>query len=156
MCSQFIQNIVLHTDGDRNLSVFEHTLGTQIEVCGLQVAHYRAVLLVLNSLTVHTLFCVLFDLILFLSADTVKSPTIESSSTGNRNIHELKLPVWMQKKMCIAAIYLLVRVIKTVRSCANKKDLYDSKLGAVVVKVTSGVASSQPWVRPIRLASWHE
>lgn len=50
----------------------------------------------------------------------------------------------MHKKMCIAAIYLLVRVIKTVPNCANRKDLYDSKLGAVVVKVTSGVASSQP------------
>lgn len=35
------QNIVLHTDGDRNLSVSEHTRGMQIEVGGLQVAHYR-------------------------------------------------------------------------------------------------------------------
>jgi hypothetical protein len=86
--------------GDCNLNVFEHTRGTHIEVGGLQVAHhcsklfcYKAVLVGLNSLTVHMIFCFLFDVMLFLSADTVESSTIERSSKGNRNIHEFKLPV---------------------------------------------------------------
>jgi hypothetical protein len=103
MCSQFtcsLKTLSFMPMGDCKLSVFEHTRGTQIEFGGLQVAHhssklfcYRAVLVVPNSLPVYMLFYVLFDLIRFLSADTVESSSIEISSTGNRNIHEFKLPV---------------------------------------------------------------
>jgi hypothetical protein len=103
MCSQFtrsLKTLSFMPMGDRNLSAFEHTRGTQIAVGGLQVSHhcskllcYRTVLVVLNSLPIHVLFYVLFDLIRFLSADTVESRTVEISSTGNRNIREFKLPV---------------------------------------------------------------
>jgi len=86
--------------GFKGLNVFEHTRGTHIEVGGLQVAHhcsklfcYKAVLVGLNSLPVRMLFCFLFDVMLFLSADRVESPAVESSSKGNRNIYEFKLPV---------------------------------------------------------------